>query len=96
MTMLERVMLRSIVKYLLFVGDPIVRRNDIQVDVALPTSEEVIESLSRYDFRDSLGHPLANCLEFRQLLESIDKTRKNLTLNESEVKKRLNKQDNGG
>lgn len=31
--------------------------------------EEIIARFEKYDFRDPLGHPLVNCLDFQMLLD---------------------------
>ncbi|HNW10064.1 MAG TPA: hypothetical protein PLR50_11735 [Candidatus Rifleibacterium sp.] len=33
------------------------------------TREEIIARFEKYDFRDSQGHPLINCLDFQMLID---------------------------
>lgn len=33
--------------------------------------EELIARFEKYDFRDSQGHPLINCLDFQMLIDQV-------------------------
>ena len=35
------------------------------------TREEIIARFEKYDFRDSQGHPLINCLDFQMLVDQV-------------------------
>lgn len=33
------------------------------------SEEQIVDLFKHYNFRDDLGHPLTNCLDFKELLE---------------------------
>lgn len=35
------------------------------------SKEDILKHFNKYDFRDTLGHPLCNCVDFLYLLECL-------------------------
>jgi hypothetical protein len=42
-----------------------------QIEIGTATKEEIIAVFKRYNFQDSLGHPLTMCQDFHELLNRI-------------------------
>ena len=47
-------------------------------DLRLASEEQILAMLDRYDFRDTLGHPLRNCQEFMEIITAYIRLRQEL------------------